>query len=197
MGRRLAAKTLLLGALCSSASAFYLPGAAPKDYALGDQVPVFVNALTPVIAANAKLKSMMNYDYYNPQFHFCVPDEGVKRQSESLGSILFGDRIFNSPYKLYMGKNASCTELCKSSVPPADAKFINERILEDQAINWLVDGLPASELKQDPKSGDIFYDMGFNLGNDDDQYAEKPILNNHYDIKMEYHTKDEKNFRVV
>lgn len=58
-------------------------------------------------------------------------------------------------------------------------------------------GLPASELKQDPKSGDIFYDMGFNLGNDDDQYAEKPILNNHYDIRMEYHTKDNKNFRVV
>ncbi|KAG8953524.1 hypothetical protein FRC04_002366 [Tulasnella sp. 424] len=197
MGRRLAATTLLLGALCSSASAFYLPGAAPKDYALGDQVPVYVNALTPVIAANAKLKSMMNYDYYNPQFHFCTPDDGVKRQSESLGSILFGDRIFNSPYKLYMGKNSTCTTLCKAAVPPADAKFINERILEDQAINWLVDGLPASELKQDPKSGDIFYDMGFNLGNDDDEYAEKPILNNHYDIKMEYHTKDEKNFRVV
>ncbi len=37
-------------------------------------------------------------DYYNPAFHFCQPEGGPKRQSESLGSILFGDRIFNSPY---------------------------------------------------------------------------------------------------
>jgi Endomembrane protein 70 len=37
-------------------------------------------------------------DYYYPSFHFCEPQEGVKKQSESLGSILFGDRIFNSPY---------------------------------------------------------------------------------------------------
>jgi transmembrane 9 superfamily member 2/4 len=37
-------------------------------------------------------------DYYYPSFHFCEPEEGVKKQSESLGSILFGDRIFNSPY---------------------------------------------------------------------------------------------------
>ena len=37
-------------------------------------------------------------DYYNPKFHFCEPDGGPKSEPESLGSILFGDRIFNSPY---------------------------------------------------------------------------------------------------
>ena len=96
-----------------------------------------------------------------------------------------------------MLQNRTCVALCKSVVSPPAAQFINARIYEDFAINWLVDGLPASELKQDPKSGDVFYDMGFNLGNDDGAYAEKPILNNHYDIRMEYHTNDEKNFRVV
>ena len=40
-------------------------------------------------------------DYYYPSFHFCEPEEGVKKQSESLGSILFGDRIFNSRYDVY------------------------------------------------------------------------------------------------
>lgn len=39
-------------------------------------------------------------DYYYPSFHFCEPEEGVQKQSESLGSILFGDRIFNSPYNV-------------------------------------------------------------------------------------------------
>ena len=39
-------------------------------------------------------------DYYNEQFHFCTPPGGPKSQAESLGSILFGDRIFNSPYNV-------------------------------------------------------------------------------------------------
>ena len=37
-------------------------------------------------------------DYYNPGFSFCQPEGGPKKEPESLGSILFGDRIFNSPY---------------------------------------------------------------------------------------------------
>ena len=37
-------------------------------------------------------------DYYNPQFHFCEPEGGAVKQPEGLGSILFGDRIFNSDY---------------------------------------------------------------------------------------------------
>ncbi|KAG8913967.1 hypothetical protein FRC02_005223 [Tulasnella sp. 418] len=189
--------TAALLAFTSFANAFYLPGSAPRDYQRGEQVPVYVNALTPVIAADAKLKSMINYDYYNPRFHFCQPPEGVKKQSESLGSILFGDRIFNSPYKISMLQNSTCNKLCEVKIPGEDAKFMNDRILEDQAINWLVDGLPASELKQDPKSGEFFYDMGFNLGNDDDKYAEKPILHNHYDVMLKYHVTSGGNYRVV
>ena len=50
----------LLGAVISvlsPAHAFYLPGAAPRDYSEGDKVDIFVNALTPMIAGydNAKL----------------------------------------------------------------------------------------------------------------------------------------------
>ena len=39
-------------------------------------------------------------DYYNPAFHFCQPEGGPKAQPERLGSILFGDRIFNSPFNV-------------------------------------------------------------------------------------------------
>jgi transmembrane 9 superfamily member 2/4 len=81
--------------------------------------------------------------------------------------------------------NSTCQTLCRSTVPPEDAKFINERILEDYALNWLVDGLPAAEMKRDIKTGDIFFDMGFNLGNDEGEFAETPALNNHYDIVLE------------
>ncbi len=49
---------LALAALSVSwANAFYLPGAAPHDYHRGDQVDLFVNALTPMLAGydDAKL----------------------------------------------------------------------------------------------------------------------------------------------
>lgn len=46
----------LFSALLASAlpltSAFYLPGAAPTDYHEGEQVPVLVNALTPMLSGS-------------------------------------------------------------------------------------------------------------------------------------------------
>jgi transmembrane 9 superfamily member 2/4 len=82
--------------------------------------------------------------------------------------------------------NATCKALCETTVPAEDAQFINERIREEYALNWLIDGLPAAEMKVDTKSGDIFYDMGFSLGNDEGLNAERPLLNNHYDIVLRY-----------
>ena len=80
--------------------------------------------------------------------------------------------------------NATCRTLCRQQVPAEDAKFINDRIREDYALNWLVDGLPAAEMKMDVKTGDLFYDMGFNLGNDEEEYVDVPALNNHYDVVL-------------
>lgn len=82
--------------------------------------------------------------------------------------------------------NATCKTLCETTVPVDDAKFINDRIREDYALNWLIDGLPAAEMKVDTSSGDVFYDMGFNLGNDDGLNTERPLLNNHYDIVLRH-----------
>ncbi|KDQ57473.1 hypothetical protein JAAARDRAFT_35185 [Jaapia argillacea MUCL 33604] len=189
----------LLLAVC--ANAFYLPGAAPRNYIQGDQVDLFVNALTPMLAGSddAKLKSLINYDYYNPRFHFCEPQGGAQKQPESLGSILFGDRIFNSPYDIkMMENNSTCQTLCTvRDVPGEDAQFINDRIKEDYALNWLVDGLPAAEMKMDLRTNELFFDMGFNLGNDDEPYHDSPALNNHYDIVLRYHNPVPGQYRVV
>nr|GAT56317.1 predicted protein [Mycena chlorophos] len=191
---------LILASCIGGTSAFYLPGAAPHNFALGDQVPLFVNALTPMLtgSSNAKLKSLINYDYYNPQFHFCEPTpNGPQKQPESLGSILFGDRIFDSPYDIQMlERNSSCQTLCTQTVSAEDSKFINDRIRDDYALNWLIDGLPAAELKIDAK-GDFFYDLGFNLGNDEGEFENTPALNNHYDIVLRYHSPSPGNYRVV
>ncbi|KAG7449497.1 uncharacterized protein BT62DRAFT_985108 [Guyanagaster necrorhizus] len=193
---------LALAALSFSwANAFYLPGAAPHDYHRGERVDLFVNALTPMLAGNddAKLKSLINYDYYNPKFRFCEPEGGPVKQPESLGSILFGDRIFNSPYDIRMlENNGTCRTLCLiDDVTAEDATFINDRIREDYALNWLIDGLPAAEMKVDLRNGDLFFDMGFNLGNDDEPYLDVPALNNHYEIVLRYHKPSPDDYRVV
>lgn len=39
-------------------------------------------------------------DYYDPKFHFCKPDPAPVSRAEGLGAILFGDRIFTSPYEV-------------------------------------------------------------------------------------------------
>lgn len=84
-------------------------------------------------------------------------------------------------------ENTTCKMLClQPNVTGEEAKFINDRIREDYALNWLVDGLPAAEMKVDVRNEDVFYDMGFNLGNNDGQFQNLPVLNNHYDIVLRY-----------
>jgi transmembrane 9 superfamily protein 2/4 len=182
-------------ALLSPAAAFYLPGTAPRDYLVGEPIDVFVNTLTPML--NSKLKSLISHDYYDERFHFCQPPGGPVAQPESLGSILFGDRILSSPYEIRMMENTTCQTLCRSRVPREDAKFINDRIKEDYGLNFIIDGLPSSEMKRDSKTGEIFLDAeGFNLG-DDETEPDRPALNNHYDIYIQYHARDAHHFRVV
>ena len=70
----------------------YLPGVAPHDYAKGDPVSLYVNALS-------SSETLLPYDYYHPRLRFCRPDE-IKPQPESLGGILFGDRLVNSRFEV-------------------------------------------------------------------------------------------------
>jgi transmembrane 9 superfamily protein 2/4 len=79
-------------------SAFYLPGVAPHDYKKGEAVTLNVNSLSP----NQQGKSVISYDYYYKQLHFCKPKDGTQEKAESIGSILFGDRIFNSAFEVKM-----------------------------------------------------------------------------------------------
>ncbi|KAF8810668.1 endosomal P24A protein [Phlegmacium glaucopus] len=181
--------------------AFYLPGAAPHNYIEGEKVDLFVNALTPMLsgANNAKIKSLINYDYYHPKFRFCRPKDEPVKQPESLGSILFGDRIFDSPFDIHMLKeNDTCRTLCLvPDVSGDEAKFINDRIREDYAINWLIDGLPAAEMKMDMRNHELFFDMGFNLGDNEGKHQNLSALNNHYEIVLRYHKPTLDTYRVV
>ena len=91
---------IVLLACSSNIASFYLPGVAPTDYKKNSTVELLVNSLTPGIQPQTQqLKSVIPYDYYNEKFHFCQPAD-LSMQSESLGSILFGDRIFKSTFEV-------------------------------------------------------------------------------------------------
>ena len=92
-------QSLITALIClvSISNAFYLPGVAPTNYKKGDTIPLYVNHLTPSFHHSSKQGKtatyVYSYDYYYPKFHFCTPKGGAKKQLESLGSIIFGDRI--------------------------------------------------------------------------------------------------------
>ena len=177
--------TCLLG-LPLLSSAFYLPGVAPTSYKHGDAVPLYVNSITPgAVSEDARLQSVISYDYYHPVFQFCEPEGGPKYVSESLGSILFGDRIMTSPFQLQMGKNESCKALCSKPYDTPRLEFMRQRIHQGYKLNWLVDGLPAGQMMEDRMDGSTFYSPGFYLGQVTEDGA--TYVNNHYDIFIEYH----------
>ncbi|CCE61267.1 hypothetical protein TPHA_0A01840 [Tetrapisispora phaffii CBS 4417] len=164
---------LLIAALVSFCNAFYLPGVAPSTYNEGDELPLLVNHLTPSLnyqkkddlgkKVESREKMLYSFDYYFPKLHFCKPEKIVK-QPDSLGSILFGDRIYNSPFSIKMLKPENNVKLCSITIPGSDAKFINKLIKNGFFQNWLIDGLPAARKIYDSNTHTEFYDVGFPLG---------------------------------
>ena len=124
---------LLAASLSHSAVAFYLPGVAPTSYDLGARVPLYVNALTPALSPqDEQLHSVFAFGYYHPDLHFCRPEGGPQDVRESLGSIIFGDRIRTSPFELLMAKNETCKSLCdEKKFDQRSAKFVNKSIWQN------------------------------------------------------------------
>ena len=177
-------------------TAFYLPGITPTNYHHSDLVPLTVNHLTPSQSdRDPQTRSVFSFDYYHHAFHFCPPEGGPQYISESLGSILFGDRIQTSPFQLHMGVNETCKAVCdEQTLEPRDAKFVNRRIWQNYNLNWLIDGLPAGQRYRDPQTGGEFYQPGFALG---EVVDEVPRLHNHYNLLIDYHEVRAGEFRVV
>ncbi|KAH6562874.1 hypothetical protein BASA61_010160 [Batrachochytrium salamandrivorans] len=173
--------------LVPSVTAFYLPGVAPHDYPAGEAVPLLVNSLSAT-------DSLISFDYYYNQLHLCRPVSEPIAQRESLGSILFGDRLYTSPFEIHSLQNKTCTKLCDTTIPAIDTDFVRRIIEEEYTVNWVVDGLPVAQLYKDLSTNENYYSAGFDFGKITD--SDQTIVNNHYNIIIHYHMKNEK-ARVV
>jgi transmembrane 9 superfamily protein 2/4 len=187
--------TLVLASLIGSSQAFYLPGTAPTSYKEGENVPLLVNHITPSTFHESQDKEdyVYSFDYYYNRLHFCEPEKREK-QPESLGSIIFGDRIYNSPFELKMLKDETCKPLCTAEYSVFDALFVSKLIKNGFFYNWLIDGLPAARRLHDQRTNEDFYGAGFELGFVKENI---PHLVNHFKIQVEYHKRGENEYRVV
>lgn len=94
-----------------------------------------------------------------------------------------------------MGTTETAKVLCTSTpIPKVDVEFINECIKNEYALNWVVDGLPAAHLSKDERTNEEYYSIGFALGSN---ASNKPELNNHFDITIDYHHREDDKYRVV
>ncbi|KAK6727638.1 hypothetical protein RB195_005372 [Necator americanus] len=169
---------------------FYVPGVAPVEFRSGDPIEVKAIKLTST-------KTIVPYEYY--YLPFCRPDGDLLYKSENLGEVMRGDRIVNTPYQLFMKKNVACASACTSTSPvevsAVAARRLMDRIKEDYHAHLLVDNLPSATKYEVPKTGEIFYDLGYKIGwvGEDG----KVFLNNHLDIVMLYHEHMPGLYRVV
>jgi len=190
--RAACALLVALALLCclGHASAFYLPGVAPRDYAKGDVIEVKVVKLDSV-------KTHLPFDYYS--LPFCRPPTVVE-SAEGLGEILSGDRIENSPYKVIMDMEETCQIVCRAVYNDKELKKFAEKIDEEYRVNWLLDALPAATKyytaalpSDDTKEPFVqHYEKGFPLGfvgHADVQNSEPGVkyLNNHLRLVVFYH----------
>lgn len=82
-----------------------------------------------------------------------------------------GDRIVNTPYKVFMKKDIECATLCTSnSIAPkvklsiSESNLLRERIIEDYHVHLLIDNLPCATRYVIPEKQEVFFDHGYKLG---------------------------------
>ncbi|KAK5977649.1 Transmembrane 9 superfamily member, partial [Trichostrongylus colubriformis] len=132
---------------------FYVPGVAPVEFKSGDPIEVKAIKLSST-------KTIVPYEYY--YLPFCRPDGDLLYKSENLGEVMRGDRI------LFMKKDITCASACTKPEPvevsASAAKRLMDRIKEDYHAHLLVDNLPSATKYEVPKTGEVFYDLGYKIG---------------------------------
>lgn len=197
---------LLFGAaLLSRAAAFYLPGLAPVSFCEpgNDKVPDCKSTIELFVNRLDSVESVLPYEY--TAFDFCS-ETTMKRPSENLGQVLFGERIESSPYKFEFKKPAVCQKVCTriyDDNPSDRAKldFLKKGMLLNYQHHWIVDNMPVTWC-YDVEDGQKFCNPGFPIGcfvtevgqpkdacvvNSNFNERDSFYIFNHVDITIYYH----------
>ncbi|KAJ1495525.1 hypothetical protein T484DRAFT_1651283 [Baffinella frigidus] len=152
---------VLVLALCALplAVGFYLPGVAPTDYALGDELRAKVEALTSV-------RTQLPYEYYS--LPFCK--DGIDldlHEALNLGEVLRGSRILDTPYQFRVGVNQNCKIMCRKEYDQEEIQAFALMIEEEYRAHFLLDNLPiAMAIYHENEEGQTTkaYETGYPIG---------------------------------
>eukprot|EP00746_Dinoflagellata_sp_MGD_P088615 gnl/MRDRNA2_/MRDRNA2_35047_c0_seq1.p1 gnl/MRDRNA2_/MRDRNA2_35047_c0~~gnl/MRDRNA2_/MRDRNA2_35047_c0_seq1.p1 ORF type:complete len:473 (+),score=67.46 gnl/MRDRNA2_/MRDRNA2_35047_c0_seq1:61-1479(+) len=173
--------TLAITLNVASLDAFILPGLGAKSYVPGEPVELRIDSLTSV-------RTHVPYAYNI--LPYCTPTNLTER-AISLGEILGGRSISNSPYVLRMLENMTCHELCKKQLFQRRKDAFKGFINDAYQLNFLVDDLPGTlRLTKDISQN------GFPVGQ---VQRGKYYINNHVSLYLKYHKEstDFKDMRTV
>ena len=201
---------MLLAALGSVlASAYYVPGIDPIGYDHGDTIRISVNGIH-------SHQAVVPFGYYT--LPFCRPTS-VSQQAESLGQVLWGDKIETSSYVFNMAVDQRCQRVdCSTVETEMDADKLKrfEKFIEDNYRGYLVfDNLPVFNngsfvygnkcqpaiTKVDKNFMPYDFLRGYAIGVKRACHGEKTLINNHLDFRIQYNRDEasdaEKPYRVV
>ncbi|KAG5137094.1 hypothetical protein JHK82_021825 [Glycine max] len=180
--------------LFSSVHSFYLPGVAPRDFQIIEDIELLFHVWhqgDPLFVKVNKLsstKTQLPYDYYF--LKYCKP-KTILNNAENLGEVLRGDRIENSVYTFHMRKEQSCTVVCHETLDAESAKSFKEKIDDEYRVNMILDNLPVAVRRQRRDGGQsTTYEHGFRVGfkgNYQGSKEEKYFINNHLSFRVMYH----------
>ena len=185
-------KFVIFASLLQTTRAWYLAYNA-EEFSANDSIPLYTNKIFSD-------KTQLNFAYTELPF-VCKP-KAVNHKLLNLGEVLRGDRIAESDLELRVGQNVTCKILCGTDLLPlTDLRFARSLVTLDYKVEWIVDDLPAANLRhfQVGDSSKILqsYDTGFSLGS----LLEKGntvLLNNHFDLTILYSDEGKKNkFYIV
>ena len=124
------------GLFRSTLATMYRPRVTPREYYLGDEVSVRVNALTSI-------HTQIPVEYY--RLPFCLPEHDIIiNEAQTIGEFIEGTMIQNSPYLTRMSADFYCRRLCQVELTEEQARNLAWHIDRNYHFNFFLDQLPAA-----------------------------------------------------
>lgn len=149
---------------------------SPNHYKHGDKVELLLNKVESD-------HTQLPYRYHD--LNFVCHDTNKKAKAMSLGSILRGDRFWESNYDLRFGVDSPCIRLCDMLATQSSLKRAELLIRNGYVVHWSLDGLPGATTYTSSNKASKYYAAGFPLG-----FVKKDaaFLHNHVMLVVRYHT---------
>ena len=177
-------------ALLSLISLSLQKGIFDYSHQKNDKLSIQVGSITSI-------KNVLPFSYY--KLGICKP-ERIQKVEDTLGEIISGEKIYQSSYEIFMGKDEYCKTLCVQQFDDLMTKNIEKIYKKQYVTNWFLDKLPAGLISHNTISNttSIDYSSGIPIGfhvtsnNNSDIY-----IYNHYQFRILIHPQTEDTFEIV